>query len=138
MDHIEDDTLVGRQDGPVSLSKSCSDKLALKQCTSLLSGSTALLISPENAYLDTLILSKRQCLLHAIERALRQTGRMKSTLEERWSDGYSFEPFKGEGTELDFDFSRQSSQCSSEMVKGCSTSAVWTSYFKETLINGVF
>ncbi|RYP19004.1 hypothetical protein DL765_003587 [Monosporascus sp. GIB2] len=45
-----------RGDAPPTLSKSCSDKLALRQCASLLSGLAALLVSPESAYVRNLVL----------------------------------------------------------------------------------
>ena len=137
MDHLKTNSFVGRADSPITLSKSCSDKLALKQCTSLLSGPAVLLISPENAYLDTLILPEGQCLLHAFERAFGPTGRMRSQVGKRWLDSYSFEPFRIRSTKLDFGFSRRSSQQRSEMLKNSSTSVVWTPSFTETLINGV-
>ncbi|AEO65309.1 uncharacterized protein THITE_2112167 [Thermothielavioides terrestris NRRL 8126] len=49
-----------RPDSPPTLSKSCSDKLALKQCASLLGALAALLVSPRGAYLATLVLPAAQ------------------------------------------------------------------------------
>ncbi|ESZ94797.1 hypothetical protein SBOR_4816 [Sclerotinia borealis F-4128] len=49
-----------RPDAPATLSKSCSDKLATTQYTSLLSSLTSLFISPQNMYLDSLILPETQ------------------------------------------------------------------------------
>ncbi|KXX79269.1 tRNA-specific adenosine deaminase 1 [Madurella mycetomatis] len=49
-----------RGDAPPTASKSCSDKLALKQCTSLLSSLTSLFVSPRRAYLSTLVLPASQ------------------------------------------------------------------------------
>ena len=131
------DAVVGRADSPVTLSKSCSDKLALKQCTSILAGATSLLISPENAYLDTLILPKAQCLQKGCERAFGLRGRMVSLDGKCWSSNYSFRPFKIASTELEFQYSRQKSQHRSEVAKGSNTSAIWTPNFIETLVNGV-
>ncbi|CAD6444446.1 4c181175-502f-4b82-a424-2b5343324335 [Sclerotinia trifoliorum] len=49
-----------RPDAPPTLSKSCSDKLASTQYTSLLSSLTSLFISPKNIYLHSLILPTTQ------------------------------------------------------------------------------
>ncbi|KAH6854933.1 adenosine deaminase/editase [Chaetomium sp. MPI-CAGE-AT-0009] len=49
-----------RGDAPPSHSKSCSDKLALKQCTSLLSSLASLFVSPRGAYLASLVLPASQ------------------------------------------------------------------------------
>ncbi|GAB1311673.1 hypothetical protein MFIFM68171_01883 [Madurella fahalii] len=49
-----------RGDAPPTASKSCSDKLALRQCTSVLSALTALFVSPRRAYLSTLVLPASQ------------------------------------------------------------------------------
>ena len=135
--HLWTDIVAGRADSPVTMSKSCSDKLALKQSTSLLAGSTSLLISPENAYLDTLVLPKAQYHQDACERAFGPTGRMSLLVEKRWSSDYSFRPFKITSTEFDFQYSRRASQRRSEVVKGSNTSAVWTPDFNEILVNGV-
>ncbi|KAK4102972.1 hypothetical protein N658DRAFT_423017 [Parathielavia hyrcaniae] len=49
-----------RADAPPTHSKSCSDKLALKQCASLLSSPACLLVSPQHCYLSTLVLPASQ------------------------------------------------------------------------------
>ncbi|KAJ2902785.1 hypothetical protein MKZ38_000139 [Zalerion maritima] len=49
-----------RADAPPTLSKSCSDKLSLKQCTSLLSSLTSLFIRPTNVYLASIIIPQVQ------------------------------------------------------------------------------
>ncbi|KAB8294931.1 hypothetical protein EYC80_006886 [Monilinia laxa] len=49
-----------RPDAPPTLSKSCSDKLATTQYTSILSSITSLFISPQNMYLHSLILPETQ------------------------------------------------------------------------------
>ncbi|KAA8905009.1 hypothetical protein TRICI_005337 [Trichomonascus ciferrii] len=49
-------TKPGRRDSPITYSKSCTDKLALRQCTSLLLGPVAeRLIDPADVYLSTLV-----------------------------------------------------------------------------------
>ncbi len=132
-------SLVARADSSPTLSKSCSDKLALKQCTSLLSSLTSLLISPKNAYIDTLILPSSQYRPAACERAFGPTGRMKSVATKKWSKGYTFHPIQIKPTDLEFNYSRRSAKVGSQNLesKGSNISAVWTPRLQETLINGV-
>lgn len=63
-DHVFNVGLVrtkpGRRDSPITYSKSCTDKLALRQCTSLLLGPVAKrLIDPANVYLSTLVVGNK-------------------------------------------------------------------------------
>ncbi|KAM7209695.1 Adenosine deaminase/editase [Naviculisporaceae sp. PSN 640] len=79
-----------RGDAPPSLSKSCSDKLALKQCTSLLSSLSSLFVSPSSAYLTSIILPESQYSPTGCQRCfsatssegenLQDNGRMKPLL----------------------------------------------------------
>lgn len=126
-----------RPDSPPTLSKSCSDKLALKQCTSLLSSPTSLLISPENAYLHSLILPSSQTVQSACQRAFSSTGRMKPVADRRWSGGYAFRPFKVNTTNREFKFSRRSQGSANSVFKSSNISALWNPHEQETLINGV-
>ncbi|CAD6569105.1 MAG: hypothetical protein ASARMPRED_002410 [Alectoria sarmentosa] len=126
-----------RADSPVTFSKSCSDKLALKQCTSLLSSPISLLVSPENAYIDTLILPHYQYRQQACERAFGPTGRMKSVANLTWPAGYGFRPFRVETTVIDFQYSRKAHINNTDSCKGSNISAVWSPRQQETLINGV-
>ncbi|CAD6590746.1 MAG: hypothetical protein ASARMPREDX12_004715 [Alectoria sarmentosa] len=126
-----------RADSPVTFSKSCSDKLALKQCTSLLSSPVSLLVSPENAYIDTLILPHYQYRQQACERAFGLTGRMKSVANLTWPAGYEYRPFRVETTSVDFQYSRRGTTDNTDSCKGSNISAVWTPRHQETLINGV-
>lgn len=126
-----------RADSPITLSKSCSDKLALKQCTSLLSSPIALLVSPENAYIDTLILPYHQYRQHACQRAFGPAGRMSTVVRLTWLAGYGFHPFRVETTEIDFPYSRRAAGTNLYGYKGSNVSAVWTPRHQETLINGV-
>ncbi|KJX95980.1 trna-specific adenosine deaminase like protein [Zymoseptoria brevis] len=134
-----------RPDAPPTLSKSCSDKLALKQCTGLLSGPTSLLLDPGSVYLDTLILPESQYVQKAAERAFGREGRMQELGQEdiqaRWrrDGGFAFRPFEVKTTKREFEFSRRSpataarggSQVSSNL------SAMYTPGSREILINGV-
>lgn len=126
-----------RADSPITLSKSCSDKLALKQCTSLLSSPVSLLVSPENAYIDTLILPYRQYRQQACERAFGPAGRMAPVAGATWPAGYRFRPFRVETTDIDFHYSRRAAGTNLDACKGSNISAVWTPHHQETLINGV-
>ncbi|MCJ1474947.1 hypothetical protein MMC13_003607 [Lambiella insularis] len=126
-----------RADSPATLSKSCSDKLALKQCTSLLSTAATVLISPENAYLDTLILPASRFVPSACERAFGAMGRMQSVAGKRWSGGYSYRPFKINSTSREFEYSNCGAIEAGLKSKPLNISALWTSHLQETLINGV-
>ncbi|KAK8074924.1 hypothetical protein PG997_009587, partial [Apiospora hydei] len=99
-----------RGDAPATLSKSCSDKLALRQCTSLLSSTASLLVSPTNAYLSTLVLPASQHSVTGCERAFSARGRMaamKEKTEDLLAGGYRFAPFRVDTTDLEFAYSRR-------------------------------
>ncbi|KAF2114440.1 adenosine deaminase/editase [Lophiotrema nucula] len=130
-----------RPDAPPTLSKSCSDKLAMKQCTSLLSSTTSLLISPRNAYFSSLVLPKSQHVETACTRAFSRQGRMSGItpeVERRWREsgsGYRFRPFDVRTTEREYEWSRRRV---AEGVKAVPSnlSAVYTPHLQETLIGG--
>ena len=128
-----------RSDAPPTQSKSCTDKLALKQATSLLSSTTSLLVAPRNAYLQSLILPTSQVVPPACERAFSRSGRLKDLLTpsiDAWQGGYCFHPFEIRTTKREFAWSRRSME-SSEKVIATNLSAVWTPSWQETLIGGV-
>ncbi|KAL1971142.1 hypothetical protein VTN77DRAFT_93 [Rasamsonia byssochlamydoides] len=92
-----------RADAEATLSKSCSDKLALRQVTSLLSYPASLLVAPtENAYLAGLILPEEEISRVACDRAFGAgpTGRMRKLAGRWWRErpdekyGYRFRPFE--------------------------------------------
>ncbi|KAI9817731.1 MAG: hypothetical protein M1826_001487 [Phylliscum demangeonii] len=128
-----------RSDAPPTLSKSCSDKLSLKQCTSLLSSPTALLITPTHAYLRTLVLRASQYSAPACARAFGCDGRMAPLKGWRWGrSGYAFQPFTigttGQTPPPGI------SRCLDPVPGGavpCNLSVAWTPHFCEVLINGV-
>ena len=66
-----------RPDAPLTLSKSCSDKLALKQCTGLLSGMASLLLWPGDVYLQSVVLPEAEYVEQAVRRAFGADGRMR-------------------------------------------------------------
>lgn len=105
-----------RPDAPPTLSKSCSDKLALRQCTSLLGSAASLLVGPRGLYLESLVLPASQFSQTACERCFSSRGRMAGLVanvggggetKRRWGSGYQFRPFEVRTTELEFAFSRR-------------------------------
>ena len=130
--------MAARADSPPTLSKSCSDKLAMRQCTSLLCSSTSLLISPENAYLHTLVLPRSQHVHEACQRAFSDQGRLKALAGRTWNGGYAFKPFTINSTDHEFSFSRRSVASSGRAPpKGSNLSVAWNPMLEESLINGV-
>jgi tRNA-specific adenosine deaminase 1 len=128
-----------RQDAPPTLSKSCTDKLALKQATSLLSSTAAMLISPRNAYLESLILPSSQLIPSACERAFSRVGRLKDLpidTSNQWTGGYRFQGFEVKPTTREFAFSRRK-VLAGEKAVASNLSAVYTPTLEETLIGGV-
>ncbi|KAF6827062.1 tRNA-specific adenosine deaminase [Colletotrichum plurivorum] len=114
-----------RGDAPPTMSKSCSDKLALRQCTSLLSSLSALLVHPGNAYLSTLILPASQRSVSGCERAFSARGRMKGLEGRVWEGGYAFTPFEVRTTDREFEFSRREAAKAGK-VAASNLAAVWT------------
>ncbi|KAK5009457.1 hypothetical protein LTR28_000970 [Elasticomyces elasticus] len=130
-----------RPDAPPTLSKSCSDKLALKQCTSLLSSLVSLLVHPGNAYLSTLVLPESQYVQSACERAFGAQGRLAPLTDpevsSRWTGtGYAFVPFTVLPTSREFRYSRRSTAAGEELVPS-NLSSLCTPWRQEMLINGV-
>ena len=90
-----------RADADATRSKSCSDKLALRQVSSLLSHETSLLVAPtQNTYLAGLILPDIEISRSGCERSFGKSGRMKPLNELAWPEydeqeyGYRFQPFE--------------------------------------------
>ncbi|KAK3628046.1 hypothetical protein LTR56_008664 [Elasticomyces elasticus] len=131
-----------RPDAPATLSKSCSDKLAMKQCTSLLSGPTSILVHPGNMYLESLVLPEGRYVPMAVERAFRAEGRMAgvAAVSEQWNGGYAFRPFMVETTSRVFEYASSANSTESQpgVVVGSNISALLTvSGRQEVVINGV-
>lgn len=95
-----------RTDAESTRSKSCSDKLALRQVSSLLCHDTSLLIAPTaNVYLAGVILPEEEISRVACERAFGAGGRMEALCGRGWpitthreedglGYGYRFQPFQ--------------------------------------------
>ena len=127
-----------RPDAPVTTSKSCTDKLALKQCTGLLSGLTSRLVHPGNTYLSSLVLPSSQVVPEALDRAFGATGRMQLVTEpsvrgEWHRAGYAFRPFEVRGTSIEWEYSKR---VLGEDAVPSNLSAVDTGEAQEILING--
>ncbi|KAK3694822.1 adenosine deaminase/editase [Podospora appendiculata] len=135
-----------RGDAPPTLSKSCSDKIALKQCTSLLSALPALFVSPRDAYLTSLILPESQFSASACQRCFSADsggGRM-STLAHRqpaeagWGGGYAFVPFAVRTTTEDFTYSKRAVAARSTQTSASNLAVAWSGNgLEEGIIGGV-
>ncbi|RYN42451.1 hypothetical protein AA0112_g1531 [Alternaria arborescens] len=125
-----------RPDAPPTLSKSCTDKLTVKQATSLLSSTSSLFVSPQNAYLETLVLPDSQYIPQACERAFSSSGRLRCLDSNEWKGGYRFQPFTILPTDREFTWSRRALSATEKAVPS-NISAVWTPTWQETLIGGV-
>ncbi|KAF3911983.1 hypothetical protein AA313_de0206038 [Arthrobotrys entomopaga] len=84
-----------RPDAPPTLSKSCTDKLTLKQFTSTLSSLSSLFISPSsNTYISSFTVPHDKYNSEGYTRALTSSGRL-SKVDLTIKEGlYSFTPFK--------------------------------------------
>jgi tRNA-specific adenosine deaminase 1 len=77
-----------RADAESTKSKSCSDKIALRQVSSLLNYETSLLVAPtENAYIAALILPEEEITRVGCERCFGEDGRMKGLKGRVWPVG---------------------------------------------------
>lgn len=122
-----------RPDAPLSASKSCSDKIAMKQVTGLLSGLASLLLHERGLFLDTLVLPESQYVEEAVERAFGVEGRMKGLEKEK---DLMIRPFEVKTTTKEFEFSRRV-QAEGEILVPSNLSALYTPLRQEVLINGV-
>ncbi|OTA56828.1 hypothetical protein K449DRAFT_387201 [Hypoxylon sp. EC38] len=120
-----------RSDAEPTLSKSCSDKLALDQITSLLSSTTALLVDPSHVYLHTLVLPESRYSEPACRRAFSPSagGRMRSLVNAFFGGGYAFRPFGISTTSSEFAFSQRSvssalSHCAEAQKKETTTAGI--------------
>lgn len=129
-----------RPDAPITVSKSCSDKLALKQCTSVLSSITSMFIEPGSAYLTSLVLPGSQYVADACQRSFSAQGRMKAANEASSDDPNqsAFRPFAILSTSREFCFSRRiEAESGIDTVTPTNLAIVSTHAIQEILINGV-
>ncbi|GAD91666.1 hypothetical protein PVAR5_0239 [Paecilomyces variotii No. 5] len=154
-----------RADAESTLSKSCSDKLALRQVSSLLSYPTSLLVAPtEAAYITALVLPEEEISNVACARAFGdgETGRMRELKGREWGvgtdgnhSGYKFRPFNilsvpTAEVEALWPFAKPKDASASEMAlestdvskkdrkksKISNTSAVWTAAPSSAAVTG--
>ncbi|KAL8937060.1 MAG: hypothetical protein Q9211_003882 [Gyalolechia sp. 1 TL-2023] len=133
---LEADLFIARADSPQTLSKSCSDKLALKQCTSLLSSCTSMLVHPANAYLTSLVLPQSQHVEQACDRSFGPNGRMKPITNQEWPGGYAFRPFNVRTTKQEFIYSRRNKPVTSQELRTSNLAAVYNARLQEALVVG--
>ncbi|KAB5528866.1 adenosine-deaminase domain-containing protein [Coniochaeta sp. 2T2.1] len=127
-----------RGDAPRTLSKSCSDKLALKQCASLLSSLTSLLVHPGNAYLCSVILPESQFSATGCSRSFSATGRMARVAGRRWEGGYKWAEFAVRTTGLEFQFSKREVGRTCDKTSASNLAVAWTGNgLEEGLVGGV-
>ncbi|KAK9453253.1 adenosine deaminase/editase [Dipodascopsis uninucleata] len=88
-------TKPGRSDSPETRSKSCSDKLATFQLTSLLLSPTSVMVSPKQMYLTSIIIPSDKCFRNSINRAFAPCGRLSSLHSSDISSDseYTYRPF---------------------------------------------
>jgi tRNA-specific adenosine deaminase 1 len=83
-----------RRDAEATMSKSCTDKLTLKQVTSILCFPASLIIAPtENAYLSGLIVPSTRYSEEGFRRAFGQSGRLASMSTWHLPPCFQFHPF---------------------------------------------
>lgn len=121
-----------RPDAPPTLSKSCSDKLALRQATSLLSSLASLLVAPRRAYLSAVVVPEGVYVPSAFARCF---GRMEGVGGDlgRAGEGYALAGVEFLTTSLTFEFAKGEGKG----VAPCNISAVWTPSLDEGLVGGV-
>lgn len=129
-----------RADAPIALSKSCSDKLAMKECTSLLSSVTSLLVHPGSAYLHQLVVPRDQFVPEAFRRSFSAEGRMAPCIRELeankcWKEGYRFRPFDIATTSKYFNYSRRGAAVRGNSI-GSNIAAMWMPTKQEVIIGG--
>lgn len=125
-----------RGHAPPTLSKSCSDKITLKQCTSLLSSLTSLFVDTSSAYIDTLVLPGSQYSATGCQRAFSE--RMNNLMNVSWPGGYQFHPFTVETTDEEFELSRKTIRERSENIAPSNIAAAWSATgVEETILGGV-
>ncbi|KAK9461009.1 adenosine deaminase/editase [Lipomyces oligophaga] len=77
-------TKPGRSDSPESLSKSCTDKLLMKQYTSVLLSPTSYVFSPKGAYLRAILVPRSKIIDSAFNRAFRIEERIKGIAKTQY------------------------------------------------------
>ncbi|KAM0322659.1 hypothetical protein ACHAQA_009248 [Verticillium albo-atrum] len=127
-----------RADAPPTISKSCSDKMAIRQCTSVLSSLTGLFIHPGNAYLHSVVLPESQFSAVGCQRSFSPEGRMSSLKGMTWPGGYAFRAFNVQTTKREFESSKRAVEAKSAAIGASNLAAAWhANGMDEGIIGGV-
>ncbi|KAL9114912.1 MAG: hypothetical protein Q9227_001155 [Pyrenula ochraceoflavens] len=130
-----------RGDAEQTLSKSCSDKLAVRQVTGLWNTIVSIFVEP--AWLTSLVLPTEEGIVEGCRRAFGVTGRLKNLSMAPLPRRFTYQPFKIDLLPREFkrfEFSRNEDN----VRKAGNVSAVWFAGLNgygigmsETIINGV-
>lgn len=131
----------GRADAEISLSKSCSDKFAVREVTGILNGCVDALVEP--IWVQSLVLPYGKAEKDAMKRAFAKEGRLKGIDGRQIHNGYGMRPFVIEVLSSEsprFAFEKPDS----EQSKASNVASVWIAGENgdatgtcEVLINGV-
>ena len=100
---------------------------------------STLLFSPNNAYLQTLVLPQSQYVPEAFERAFTTLGRFAALQPHttgEWEGKYSYRPLEVKISCQEYQWSRRRRE-DVQKLQASNTSAVYTIYNQEVLVNGV-
>jgi tRNA-specific adenosine deaminase 1 len=98
-----------------------------------------MLISPERAYIKTLVLPRSQHVPIAVQRAFSRNGRLcvlQPDITASWAGGLVFSPFNVDSTALEFSYSRRNFSYEHSLIAS-NISAIYSPLFQETLVGGV-
>lgn len=129
-----------RADAEPTLSKSCSDKIAVKQVTSILSFPASLLVAPtKSAYIKSFLLPAEEISRVACDRCFGsgETGRFKPLKNKIWTNAsapgleYAYHPFEVRSLPTDrfkslWDYDKSADPAKAKNYKPGNISAVWT------------
>lgn len=126
-----------RPDASPTLSKSCTDKLALTQALSFLNSVSSPMIECAGAYLSTLTLPHSQYSEGACQRAFSAIGRLASLSQIGLMQtfGREFHAFRIKTTKTEFKYSRRA--MAGKKIIASNIAATWSPHFEETLISGI-
>lgn len=126
-----------RPDASPTLSKSCTDKIALTQALSFLSSISSPVIECVGAYLSTLTLPHSQYSDGACQRAFSSIGRLASLSQTGLMQtfGREFHAFRVQTTKTEFEYSRRA--MAGKRIIASNIAATWSTHFEETLISGI-
>jgi len=122
-------TKPGRRDSPLTLSKSCSDKLALKQFTSMLNGITSSFVDPKGMYLKYLVLPEHKFEISAMERCFHERFNPHAI-----DNGYTLHKLEFLTTKETHEFAKEESK---QPPSNTSLLYIPRYFFNESIVNSV-